>query len=140
MPTQLNPDTIFERGLHAPQDLSSAQRLVFLLMHLEALMDMEGWDHFFTSRRSAHYYPELKQGLTSAGDLRSLEVLEDYERHLAERNVALDPHAIDTFLTAQDENYFKSCRDWREHYSQLSEERWDRVARYLRTLGFELQT
>lgn len=136
--TVLDPADIYERGLRDPEGLTSAERLVFILMELETLMDMEGWDHFFTSK-SARYYPELKQGLVASGDTDSLEVLEDYERHLSERNVPFHPSAIEDFLGAQDEKYLNNCRDWREDYSRLSERRWRKLREYLGTLGFALQ-
>jgi hypothetical protein len=136
--TVLNPAVVFPRGLRDPEGLTVAERLVFILMEFEALMDMEGWDHFFTSTWS-RYYPELKRGLAAAGDLESLEVLEDYEQHLRERNVALEPGAIDAFIVAQSDDYFRECRDWRDDYSELSEQRWRKVREHLGTLGLELQ-
>lgn len=138
MASALDPAVVYERGLRHPEALTAAERLVFLLMEFETLMNMEGWDDFFTSRWS-HYYPEMKQGLGAAGDTDSLEVLQDYERHLQERNVALEPRAIDSFLAAQDDEYFKKCRDWREDYGELSEKRWSKVRDYLGKLGFELR-
>lgn len=134
----LDPTAVYKRGLRDPEGLTAAERLVFVLMEFETLMDMEGWDDFFTSKW-LRYYPELKRGLAAADDTESLAVLDDYEQHLKERNVALEADAIGAFLVAQSEEYFRGCRDWRDEYSRLSDRRWRKVTDHLRTLGLELQ-
>ena len=136
--TLLDTSINFKRGLENPDSLSPAERLVYLLMNFEALMNMEGWDHFFSYDHEIRYYNELKEGLKTAGDFESVEVLEDYERHLSENGVALSPEAIDAFLCRQGDDYFRDCRDWRDDYSKLDTNRWQKVSDYLARLGIAL--
>jgi hypothetical protein len=136
--TTLNREEAYSRGQGEFASLTPDERLVFLLVQFETLMDMEGWDDFFTSKWSP-YYSELKQGLVLAGDRDSLEVFEDYEEHLRTRGVSLDPEALDAFLTAQNNAYFESCRDWRDDYTDLATQRWSKVSEYLRAHGITLR-
>jgi hypothetical protein len=131
----LDPRDIYERGLADVASLSSDERIVYLLLELETYAAMEGWDHFFTTDK-LRFYSELKFGLLAAGDLKSLAVLEDYERHLAEHGVSIEPAAIDAFLCEQDDDYFASGRDWYGDFDALTESRWKRVQEYFTLKGY----
>jgi hypothetical protein len=133
----LDPDEIFRRGHEDCVSLTPHERLVFLLLEFEGLMNMEGWDDFFTSRWSS-YYPELEQGLLLAGDNESLAVLQDYETHLKAHGTSLDPSVLDAFLEGQSRDYFANCRDWREAYTRLSDRRWSKIRSYLESHGLSL--
>jgi hypothetical protein len=130
--TSLDADEVLQRGLSDCESLSLLERLVFLLLEFEVLMDMEGWDDFFTSRWSA-YYPELKQGLVLAADEKSVEILDDYETHLKGHGVVLEPSALDKFLCSRENQYFVNCRDWRDDYAKLGSHRWSKVREFLRS-------
>jgi hypothetical protein len=130
---------VYKRGIANPDNLDSDERLVYLLMELETYMDMEGWDHFFTTDKM-RYYAELKGGLKSAGDKQSLEVLEHYEHYLRALGVEMQPNAIDAFLCVRDDSELDSCRDWRTDYNRLNDVRWQKVRVYLRGRGVELLT
>jgi hypothetical protein len=127
---RLSPDEILNRGFGDFESLAPLERIVFVLLEFECLMEMEGWDDFFTSKWSC-YYPEMKRGLLLAGDLESLEVLQDYETHLIDHGVSLDPSSLDAFLCSQNTDYFTTCRDWNEDYSQLKDHRWRKIRDYL---------
>jgi hypothetical protein len=43
----IDPMDVFNRGLKDPDSLPEEELIVYLLMELETLADMEGWDHFF---------------------------------------------------------------------------------------------
>lgn len=133
----LDPMTVYERGLAQPEALTGDERLVYLLMDVEACMDMEGWDHFFMTD-NIRYYQELKHGLHVIGDSDSLEVIEDYEEHLRANGVAMEPDAIASWLRNQDDEYLQGCRDWREDYAKLTGTRWDKVKGYLHRRDIEL--
>jgi hypothetical protein len=135
--TPLDPMEVYERGLRDAESLTQAELLVYALIELETYADMEGWDHFFTSDKLL-FYPALKAGLVAAGDAESLAVLDDYERYLASRGVPLEADAIDEFLCAQADDDLTRCRDWREDYSRLGPERWEKVKAHLRRGGLAM--
>ena len=135
--TPLNPMEVYERGLRDPDSLTQSERLVYVLMELETYADMEGWDHFFATDK-LRYYPELKAGLVASGDLESLEVLEDYEGYLASQGVPLQADAIDDFICSESAADLANCRDWREDYSRLGPERWEKVKAHLRRGGLAM--
>lgn len=128
--TTLDAITVYERGLADPQSLTSEERLIYLVLELENMADMEGWDHFFVTD-TGHYLGELKAGLRAAGDTDSLGVLEDYERQLFEQGVGMEPEALGRFLAAQNDTYFANDRDWREEFNNLVDQRWTRIRQYL---------
>jgi hypothetical protein len=136
-PAPLDAMAVYARGLRDPDSLTKAERLVYVLMELETYADMEGWDHFFTTNK-LRYYPELKEGLAAAGDSESLEVLEDYERHLTAHAVPLDADAIEDFVCSADDVELAKWRDWRGDYSDLCPARWEKVKAYLRRGGLAM--
>jgi hypothetical protein len=135
----LDPLPVYSRGLADPNSLTPHERMVYLLIDLEALMDMEGWDEFFTSH-VVRDQEELKSALKMIGDFDSLEVIEHYERHFSEHDVAFEPQAIDSFLCRCGPDYLRNCRDWRKDYSQFTEARWRKVSEFLHQRGIELLT
>ena len=140
MSPRSNPDPkfVYKRGLQNPDSLTPEERMVYLIMEIETYMDMEGWDHFFTTDNMMCYYDEFKGSLELIGDADSLEVIEDYERHLARQGIPFYPAAIDAFLCDQDDAYFANCRDWREDHNGFIETRWRKVADYLRSQNIQL--
>ncbi|WP_038170006.1 hypothetical protein [Verrucomicrobium sp. BvORR106] len=133
----LDIQAVYSRGLTDPKSLTSQERLVYLLVDLETCADMEGWDHFFM-HSGIEYYPEILAGLRAAGDMESLEILQDYERALREHGVAFDSDAIGDFMCNASDEYLQSCRDWREDYSRLAEARWQKVKDYLSQYGYTI--
>ncbi|HUE70228.1 MAG TPA: hypothetical protein VMP01_05000 [Pirellulaceae bacterium] len=141
----IDPREIRIRGFRDYPGLSDDEKLVYLVMTLESLMDMEGWDDFFTHADSSYfeqgrYLDRLVQGLRVAEDVESAEIVEDYARHLREGGVSMSPHDIDAFLCRQDKCYFASCPDWRAAFSELTEKRWQLIVACLRRKGIELLT
>src|SRR4051794_14025509 len=110
--TSIEIEGVMKRGFPDITALAVEERFVYLLVQLETLMNMEGWDDFFTSAYM-RYYDELVSGLALAGDLDSLEVLKDYEQHFSILNVSFTAEAIDQFLCHPPAGYLQQCRDWR---------------------------
>lgn len=136
----LDPTDVYKRGLEDPASLSPEERFVYLLMELETLMNMEGWDHFFTSEHLMLYYGELNRGLELAEDDKSLAILKDYEEHLTGHRIELKANAIADFLSKQNDDYLTSCRDWRNDFEELTEGRWQKVTAWLNSRGIRLLT
>ena len=132
-----DPSIIYRRGLSDPKALTPEERFVYLVMDLETLADMEGWDHFFMYS-SGGYLNELKAGLSSAGDTASLAVLEDYEGRFLQQGIAMEPEALEDFIMAQDDSYFANDRDWRDEFTAVIEERWKKIQQYLQGKGIHL--
>lgn len=133
----IDTSKLFSRGLDDFGNLRDQERLVFLVMLFETRMIMDGWDDFFTSGW-ARNYPELKQGLQAVGDFQSVELLEDYEKHIRSKGVDFEPVAIDSFLCEQEGEYFAACRDWQEEFSHLTDYRWNKITEYMRQKGITL--
>jgi hypothetical protein len=131
---------IHERGLKGPEALNAQALFVYALTELQTMAEMQGWDHFFTSDRM-RFYPQLEAGLVTCGDRESLKVLEDYEKHLAKHGVAFEPQAISQFIQTQNEEYFRSCSDWRADFMRLADVRWKKIKfclpAYLGVIGTE---
>lgn len=128
----------YERGLDNPDALTLEERLIYLLLEIENLAAMEGWDHFFIYDYG-RYFGEVKDGLRAVRDVDSLAILEDYERQLLQQGAAsMEPDDVHAFLRQQNDAYFESDRDWREEYDSLTESRWLKVKEYLRSKGMEL--
>ena len=134
----LNVDAVLDKGLGSEADLSDLERSIFVVAYFESISDMEGWDHFFTY--SLKWYPDLQRALEAAGDLGSLKVLRSYETHLSSLGVPLDAESIDTFLTKASTEYFDSCPDWREQFSEKMEERWKLISAHYSSIGVQLET
>ncbi|MES2461450.1 MAG: hypothetical protein V4671_12780 [Armatimonadota bacterium] len=111
--------------------------MVYLVQELETMADMDGWDHFFITSR-AYYLGELKAGLKMVEDTDSLAVLEDYERQFAPHIGIMEPEALADFLALQGNDYFHRDRDWRGDFTNLAEERWGRIDKYLHAKGIHL--
>ena len=135
----LDPMEISKRGSPDLKNLSQPERFVYLIMTLEALMDMEGWDHFFAYAHYMQHYRELKDGLRAAGDVASVEVLDDYENQFKKWDVPFESDAISEFLNSAPESHFKSSREWRDDFSRLTEARWQIVEGYLSKQGLKLR-
>ena len=135
MSTPLDIDAVYRRGLADAKSLTPEERLVFLIVDIQICADMEGWDHFFVYS-GMQYYQELIAGLKAAGDVESLEVLQDYEQHFRERGIAFESEAISDFLRDPPPEYLSSCRDWREDYTRLTDVRWKKVQDYLSSHGY----
>lgn len=139
MKSVIHPARVYERGLIKPESLSSLERLVFLLLDFQNVIDMEGWDHFFMDEERLALYPELKQWLSDVGDRTSLAILEDYERHLGKHGIALEPNSLQAFLSRQKKSYFRSSADWRDLYTQAEDQRWQKVREYLNKHAVQLE-
>jgi len=139
MSALLDIQAVYSRGLVDPKSLTSQERLVYLLVDLEICADMEGWDHFFM-HSGIESYPKILAGLRAAGDMESLEILQDYERHFLEHGVAFDSDAISDFVRDASDEYLQACRDWREDYSRLAEARWQKVKDYLSQYGYTIMS
>jgi hypothetical protein len=134
----LDPLLTYKRGLNSRTSLDDAELFVFAVMELEALMDMEGWEHFFCSPQSAGLYPTLKMWLAAAEDRASLAVLEDFERYLEANRVPMAPASIDQHLTTLDAASLAGLPDWRSRFAAVVEQRWDAISTHLKSLGIEL--
>jgi hypothetical protein len=66
---RLDPLEISERGQRSRADLNELELVVYAVMTLEGLADMEGWTHFFESPHYAPLYSHVRAGL--AGFLES---------------------------------------------------------------------
>jgi hypothetical protein len=137
MKTQLLIQDVCDRGFKNAASLAPEERLVYLLADLEALIDMEGWDHFFMTDRM-QYYPDLISGLRAAGDSVSVEVLQDYEQHFGGFGVSFEPEAIAKFLSEERDGYISSCRDWQRDFELAKETRWKKIEEYLSHRGYEI--
>ncbi|MCE9546138.1 MAG: hypothetical protein K8T25_11540 [Planctomycetia bacterium] len=140
MPANRVIDTlrVYEQGVEDPDNLSRDERMVYLLIEFQTYIDMEGWDHFFQTDKM-RYYKELKGALKKIKDIDSLSVIENYEQELRSNGIAMDPTEISEFLDSQEETYLSNRCDWRESYSQRSDERWQKCREYLHKKGFELK-
>ncbi len=131
-------DNILDIGLSNESDLNENEKLIYAVAYLESVSDMEGWDHFFTY--SMKLYPLLCRALKLASDLSSLSVIRDYEKHLESLGVDFKAQEIDCFLATATDEYLSTCPDWREQFSDLSEQRWVLIARYFQSIGVQLKT
>lgn len=138
--TNINVIEIVDRGLRDPQSLTPEERLIYFISELEILADMEGWDHFFFSTTSAPHFEELKAGLQAIGDTDSLAILNDYECQLLNQGATMEPEALGRFLAAQSDAYFANDRDWREEFSDLQEQRWEKIGQYLNDRGIRFSS
>ena len=130
-------EEIIDRGLSDEASLSETERLVYSVAYLESVSDMEGWDQFFT--HSMGLYPALTKLLKLSGDFQSLSVVKNYKEHFKKNGVKFESKDIDRFLTNISNEYLDSCPDWREQFSDLSEQRWDLISRYFFSIGIKLQ-
>lgn len=130
----------YQKGLKNIDELTPEERQIYILMEFETLMDMEGWEHFFIYDWHLKFCSELKQTLQVIDDSDSLSFLNQYELHLHEKSIPLEAEAIENFVFSQSESYFVNSPDWRELYSQFTEERWNKMSRYLAKKGITLQT
>ena len=135
---QLDPFDVLDRGHEDIAALSADETLVFSVMELETLSLMEGWDHFFVYSPAFAHYDLMKAGLAAAGDTVSLGVLASYERWLAERGCALDAAAIDALVARMSPEELSDAPDWTSMFEQVTRERWELIAAYLRTHDIEL--
>ena len=135
---QIDPLSAYQRGLSSRSSLDEAELFVFAVMHLENLMDMQGWEHFFCSPQSAALYPNLKTGLAEADDRASLAVLEDFERYLWANRVPLVPASIDRHFTALDDATLSALPDWRARFAGVAEQRWEAISAHLKSIGIAL--
>ena len=134
----IEPLSTYKRGLNSRSSLDDVELFVFAVMDLEALMDMEGWEHFFCSPQSASLYPKLKMWLGAADDRASLSVLEDFERYLLANGVPLAPASIDQHFTTLDAASLAGLPDWRGRFAEVVEQRWEAISAHLKSLGIEL--
>jgi hypothetical protein len=134
----LDPMDIYERGLRDLSSLRGEERLVFMFQDFDNLMEMEGWDHFFTYEHHFIWYAEMTESLRKIGDEASLCVLENYENHLKARGVGMSPGEIRTFLNSTADDYLAACPDWCGQYCELREDRWTKANTYFRNQGVEL--
>ena len=136
MPKLLEAIEIYERGLRELSSLMRPERLVYMLLEFENIMEMEGWDHFFVYEQHFAWYSELKQWLRTTDNTESLAVLDDYEAHLMTHGIEMSPSAVERFLDVQGDDYFQTCPDWRRQYCELKCARWKKAAAYLESQGF----
>lgn len=133
----MDVEEVLDKGLEDESGLSEVELQVFSVAYLESVADMEGWDHFYTY--SMHLHPIMTSLLLSAEDRASLKVIQDYEKHFSELGVAFNVKEIDAFLSSASESYYSSCPDWREEFSLLSDQRWDKIVSYLNGQGIKLK-
>lgn len=134
----LNVDDILDKGLEAEEALTENERLIYAVAYLESIADMEGWDHYFTY--DMKWYPLLIDLLRRAGDFRSLGIVNDYKKHFDELGVGFEAKEIDFFLCEASDDYFDTCPDWRELFSDMSEQRWRLIAAYFKNIGVNVKT
>jgi hypothetical protein len=137
MRTPLHIEVVSKRGFADADSLTPQERLVYLLVDLEAHKDMEGWDDFFTTNRM-RYYRDLVAGLEAAGDSASVEILRAYESHFSTYGVAFEATVIAKFLSDVPEDFWSSSRDWETEFELAKEDRWNKVEEYLRRYGYEI--
>ncbi|WP_322114539.1 hypothetical protein, partial [Vibrio parahaemolyticus] len=133
-----NVDEILDKGLTNTELLTEEEWLIFVVAYLESVTDMEGWDHFFTYNMS--WYPILTNILQLASDAASLEIIENYKQHFINLGVSFHPEAIDSFLASANNGYYESCPDWRELFSEVSEQRWLKIRAYFSSCGIKTST
>ncbi len=131
------PMDLYERGMADADSLTPEERYVYIIMEIETLSELEGWDGFFLSPM-VRFLPEAKQHMAAAGDRKSLAVLDDYESHLWAADISMEPEAIKAFLDAQDDEYRNARRDWRAAFDELVDSRWELARAYLLARGIEL--
>ena len=134
----LNVEKILDKGLQDEDSLTQDEKLIYVVAYFESISDMEGWDHFFTY--SMEWYPLLTKILKLAGDFSSTKIIRDYKIHLKELGVAFNAQDIDTFFTNVPNEYYIFCVDWREKFSNSTEQRWQLIVRYFKTLNIRLET
>jgi hypothetical protein len=146
MATLLDPLDIYDRGIHDLSCLQGVERLVFMLMDFDYLMDMESWDHFFIHEWHFIQYAEMKDWLRTIGDEASLAVLEDYEAFLKSHGVAVSSREIESFWNSHEydahvDAYLPAGALYWEHpYRDLSPVRWAKATAYLEARGLRLRT
>lgn len=129
---------ILDRGIDNEKNLSESEWPIFIVSYLESIADMEGWDHFFTY--SMNWYPALSQALEMVGDTKSLKVIESYVQSFKKLGVKFDAESIDEFLLKAPDEYFESCPDWREEFTELAENRWKHFSNYYESDDIQLKT
>ncbi|MGD8113131.1 hypothetical protein [Vibrio sp. NTOU-M3] len=133
-----NVDEILDKGLTNTELLTEEEWLIFVVAYLESIADMEGWDHFFTHHMN--WYPILINSLKLASDEASLKIIENYKQHFVILGVNFNPESIDSFLASANSSYHESCPDWREQFSEASEQRWLKIGSYLSSHGIKIRT
>ncbi|MGY5734028.1 hypothetical protein ACXHP7_06990 [Vibrio chemaguriensis] len=131
-------DSILDKGLSQEENLTDVEWPVFVLAYFESIADMEGWDHFFTY--SMKWYSAMYDLLRRANDFNSLRILQDYKNHFSQLGVEFTAQAIDNYLTEASDDYFTNCPDWRDKFNDYSEQRWELVSEYYKSIGVELKT
>ncbi|WP_220718578.1 hypothetical protein [Agarivorans litoreus] len=133
-----NVDEVLDKGLTNTELLTEEEWLIFVVAYLESIADMEGWDHFFTY--NMNWYPILANSLQLVSDEESLKIIENYKLHFAKLGVDFHPESIDSFLVSANSSYYENCPDWRELFSEVSEQRWLKIRAYFSSRGIKICT
>lgn len=132
MATEVNVQAVYEKGLEDLTSLQTHERLIFVLLDFETLMDMEGWDHFFMYEHSLAHYPELKEWLLKIEDHASFAVLQKFEQCVNDPQALSSADAYERYCSSVSDTERINGPDWRKDYSNLSEQRWGKVAEFLK--------
>ncbi|EMX0314443.1 hypothetical protein AAFZ98_004599 [Vibrio parahaemolyticus] len=134
----LNIDEILDKGLTNIELLTEDEKLIFVVVYLESVADMEGWDHFFTY--NMNWYPVLIKSLQLASDETSLKIIENYKQHFIKLGVNFHAESIESFLASAGGSYLENCPDWRELFAEASEQRWLKIEAYFSNRGVKICT
>lgn len=126
--TEEDLSEILDKGLTNENNLCEIERKIYVVLYLETVADMEGWDFFFIYKME--WYEILINTLKTIGDRKSLQIIFDYEKHFRDLNILFTSASIDDFLLKAEDHYFESCPDWRELFSANRETRMNLLIEY----------
>ena len=129
--------SIVDKGFENEDNLNRNEWKIFIISYFESLMDMEGWDHFFSYKME--WYQLLVETLNEINDEKSLNIIYKYKKHVTDQNIEFTSQAIDDFLCNADEADFDSCPDWRAEFSDLMDKRRELVALHFKKMGITLK-
>ena len=130
--TEEDLSEILDKGLTNEDNLCEIEWKIYVVLYLETVADMEGWDFFFTYKME--WYELLRDTLKAIGDKKSLQIILDYEKHFRDLNIQFTSASIDEFLLKADEHYFDACPDWRELFSENRETRMNLLLEYYQSI------
>ncbi|HVJ16793.1 MAG TPA: hypothetical protein VM686_15235 [Polyangiaceae bacterium] len=136
----LDPRAVYLKALKpstGEAGLDDVERLIYAVKELETYIAMSGWEAFFVGSCS-HLCPDLRRCFELSRDDRSLAILDDFIAYLAARGVAFESDAIEQWYSAETDESIASRPDWGARFVEAEQERWTRIAAYLRTQGVVL--
>ena len=129
---------ILDKGLQREESLSEIEWPIYIVAYFESIMNMEGWDHFFT--HNMKWLPQLKKFLSVVGDFESMKVIQSYKKHFEELGIHFSTQEIEAFLAQATDEYLDNCPDWCEQFDNAYEHRWELICKHYNSLGITVKT